>query len=77
MVNRLICLPLSLSNYKKEYDHIINLAIINGYDKSLIDKIVHKHSLKLDRNNMSTLFSQNETIRQSQTKRVAITFSPN
>lgn len=33
MVTRIVRLPLSLANYKHEYDHIVKVADINGYEK--------------------------------------------
>jgi len=76
MVHRLCSLPLSVADYKSEYDHITKLADINGYQKSFVDKLVQKHSRKIKNNNLSTLFSQNQQILKSNEKRVAVTYAP-
>ena len=34
--------PLEQIEYTKEYEHILNIAEINDFDKQLIDKKVHK-----------------------------------
>jgi len=77
MVHRLCSLPLSASAYKVEYDHILHLADVNGYKKSLVDRLIVKHSRNIKNNRMSTLFSQNKLTKKSNQKRVSVTFSPN
>lgn len=59
-IHRLCRLPLSISNYKKEHEYIKEMARVNGYNPDLIDKLVKKHSQKVTRSNLTTLFTQNE-----------------
>jgi len=73
MVHRLCRLPLSVANFKKEYEHIKEVARINGFDCGIIDKLIQKHSQKVKKWSLTTLFSQ--TIRE-QKQRVSLTFAP-
>ncbi|XP_055308425.1 uncharacterized protein LOC129572488 [Sitodiplosis mosellana] len=73
MIHRLCRLPLSVADYKKEYDHIKQIAKVNGYDENLVDTIVYKHSEKVRKSNLSTLFSQKE---ENEHKRVSVSFVP-
>lgn len=73
MAHRLCKLPLSISNYKKEYDYIQQSARVNGYDASDIDRIIKHHSDKIRKNNLSTLFSQQK---EDNVKRVCLTYAP-
>ena len=43
MVYRLVRLPLSVADFKAEYEQIIKIADVNGFDKTLVDTLVHKH----------------------------------
>lgn len=70
---RLCRLPLSLSNYIKEYDYIQKSAVVNGYERTDIDRIIKKHSDKIWKNNRSTLFSQRE---KEKTNRICLTYAP-
>lgn len=72
-----IRLPLNIEDYKREYQHIVKLADVNGYRKSLIDRLVQQHSHKLKRDGATTLIAQNITSTQSSERRVALTFVPN
>lgn len=72
MVHRMCKLPLS--NYKKEYDHIINLAKINGYRAEETDHLIVKHANKIRRNNQSSLFRQNRN--ENEIRRVPMTYIP-
>ena len=72
-IHRLCRLPLSIENYKKEYDYIQEIAKINGYSSELVDNIVYKHSEKVRRSNLSTFFATNEKLNL---KRVSISFVP-
>ena len=40
LVNRLLSTPLEQTERTKEYEHIINMAEVSGFDKQLIDKKV-------------------------------------
>lgn len=53
MIYRLINVPLSKVNYKKELDKIHSIANINGYSVSLIECLVKKH-IKRKYKNLST-----------------------
>ena len=49
----------------------------NGYPKSFVDKIVHRHSLNAKRNKSTTLFSQNKRNDDGVVKkRVALSYIP-
>ena len=37
LVNRLLSTPLEQTEYTKEYKHILNTAVVNGFDKQLVD----------------------------------------
>lgn len=74
MAHRISCLPLSVQNYKKEYDYMVDSAIVNGYEKSMIDRIIKKHADKIRKSNSSTLFSQSKL--NDEVKRVRVTYAP-
>lgn len=74
MIYRLSRLPLSIEKYNGEYKQILNTVNINGYVKSIIDRLLKKHSIKLKRNNMSTLF---ENSRGNSKHRITHLFAPN
>lgn len=61
LIHRLLNLPLSIDNFKKEYDYICDVAYLNGYSKELVDCLVEKHSKKLNQNDSSTLFNSNKS----------------
>lgn len=73
MAHRLCKLPLSIVNYKKEYDYIQESAKVNGYTAANIDKIIKHHSDKIRKHNLSTLFSQEE---RKTVNRVCLTYAP-
>lgn len=73
MAHRLCILPLSIQNYKKEYDYIQESAKVNGFDSADIDRIIKHHSDKIRKNNLSTLFSQKQ---EENVNRVCLTYSP-
>lgn len=73
MAFRLCKLPLSLGNFKTEYEYILQSALLNGYNKIDIDRIIKKHSDKIRKNNLSTLFSQSK---KEEMMRVRLTFAP-
>lgn len=52
-------LPLTINNFKKELTYIKHIASVNGFHTNIIDKLVIKHSEKLRKNNLTTLFIQN------------------
>lgn len=50
-------LPLSISSFKEEYEYILKTARVNGYGSDLVDKLIYKHSNKVKKFNLNTLFS--------------------
>lgn len=72
-VHRLCRLPLSIQNYKNEYEYIKETARVNGYDSYLIDKLIKKHSKKVLRSNLSTFFSLPDT---QSNRRISMQFIP-
>lgn len=74
MAHRISNLPLSIQNYKSEYDYMVDTAVTNGYKASDVDRIIKKHADKVRKNNLSTLFSQNKT--EIKTRRVRVTYAP-
>ena len=74
MVYRLVRLPLSVADFKSEYEHIIRVADVNGFDKSLVDKLVHKHSNKIKKQQHSTLFEQNRNIATDEERQRFVSF---
>lgn len=75
LAHRLVNLPLSVNNYLKEYKHIKDAALVNGYSLNTIDRIIKQHARKKERNDLSTLFSQNQDATNTM-KRVAVIFAP-
>lgn len=78
LVHRLCRLPLSVGAFKKEFDHIVHLAEVNGFEKPLIEKIVQKQQRKIASEQSTTLFSQNETLKTENEieHRVSFSFMP-
>ena len=73
MAHRITNMPLSIQNYKSEYDYMMNAAKVNGYRGSDVDRIIKKHSDKAYKEKMSTFFSQKE---RKKNERVRITYNP-
>lgn len=76
MAHRLVKLPLSLKSYLDEYNHIKESAKVNGYNMEDIDNIIKKHSNKLKKDSLSTLFAQERRNNIESVKRVRVTFAP-
>lgn len=74
LAHRITNLPLSISNYKAEYEYMLDAAVVNGYKTSEVDRIIKKHSDKVHKNNMSTLFSQSKV--DKNVHRVRVTYAP-
>lgn len=72
-IHRLCRLPLSVANFKKEYDYICETARVNGYRQDMVDKLVYKHSNKVKKSNLTTFFSQKDTVKN---QRVSFAFVP-
>jgi len=68
MVFRLCKLPLSVMNYMAEYNYILNVAEINGYGASIVDKLIKKHALRVKKSEWSTLFAQNKRLQRKEEK---------
>lgn len=73
LIHRLCRLPLSIANYKKEYEHIMETARVNGYSAKMVDNFIYKHSRKVNNSNQTTMFSQRD---EPTRKRVSIQFIP-
>lgn len=78
MVYRLCKLPLSIKNFNTEYEHIKRVAEINGFSADLIDRLIKKHSIKIRKSSLSTLFAENRKIEKNchDEKRVCLTYIP-
>lgn len=76
LVYRLCNLPLSPQNFINELQYIKSVAEINGYDPTNIDFLVNKHSRNIRLNNLTTLFSQNKKLKNSEINRVKMCYAP-
>lgn len=77
LIHRLCKLPLSPKNYKSEYEYIKKVANMNGYSEILVDRLIFKHSNKIRKSKLSTLFLQNKNnSNQVEKKRVSMGFVP-
>lgn len=74
LIHRLINVPLSKEKYIIEYNKIINIAKINGYDKNLIQKIHSKHTQKNIIKHSTSL--KNSPIQNSPAKYIKILYHP-
>lgn len=75
MVHRLCRLNLSINDFKTEYEHIKNVAKVNGYKEELIDVLIKKHSDKIEKQKITSFFSQNRSIDEKPC-RVALPYIP-
>ena len=73
LIFRLVNLPLSIKHYKEECEYIQKAATINGFNNSLIDALIKKHSDKLKKKKLSTMFDQNT---KQKNERFCLTFCP-
>lgn len=73
LIHRLCNLPLSLVNFKSEYEYIKNVASVNGYSEKMIDELIFYHSHKARNSNLTTLYSQQEKVKN---QRVSMSFVP-
>lgn len=73
-VHRLCNLPLTVIDYKNEYEHIKTIASVNGYSESIVDNLIRVHSLKARQRNASTFFLTNKYYCEK--KRVAMNYVP-
>lgn len=78
LVHRLVKLPLSVANYKTEYERIKLIASLNGYNPTMIDVLIKTHARKVMRSGMTTLYTQNRYANNSiaDPKRVCLSFVP-
>lgn len=74
LAHRISNLPLTIENYKREYDYMVEAAVINGYKKSMVDEIIKKHSNKVHKNSLSTFSSQQNA--DKKVNRVRVTYAP-
>lgn len=57
MIYRLVKLPLAIGSFMIELAKIKEIASTNGFDLSVVDNLVKKHSLRLKRKQLSTFFA--------------------
>lgn len=74
MAHRLCTLPLSVENYKREYDYIKSVADANGYSEKMVDDIIKNHANKVKRKSMSTFFSHPNSDKEK--KRLSMCYAP-
>jgi hypothetical protein len=60
MIHRLYRLPLNINNFMTELKNIERIASVNGFKKSEIDNLVHRHCRKLKRAKITTLKEENK-----------------
>ncbi|XP_055837083.1 uncharacterized protein LOC129905590 [Episyrphus balteatus] len=77
MVHRLCKLPLSIANYTTEYNLLKDIAAINGYNPFIIDQLINKHTKKLKKSELTTLYKQNKQLHDNNnTERASMTYFP-
>lgn len=57
MVHRLIDIPLSPESYEEEQQHIYEVALLNGYESTMIDQLINKYRKNKYKEQCSTLTS--------------------
>lgn len=75
LVHRLCKIPLSVIQYKSEYEYIKKVANENGYPDSLVDRLIKKHTLKINRMNLTTLYHDSK--KEKDKIRVSSYYNPN
>lgn len=60
MIHRLCKLPLLITDYRREYQYIKDVANVNGYSKVMVDALAKKHAQKVNKGSLSTLFRQHK-----------------
>lgn len=73
MIFRMCQLPLSKENFNKERDYLYHTAIVNGYQKSMVDNMVTKHSKTARKNQLTSMFN---TKKDREVRRVKFHFAP-
>lgn len=73
MVHRLCKLPLSVNAFRNEYLHIKKVARTNGFNDSMIDDLIKKHSRKIKHSECSTFFT---LPKEEEMKRVSMSYVP-
>lgn len=71
MIYRLVNLPLSTERYMKEWDFILHTADCNGYNESLMNRLLKRHKFRLLQKN-STSFIQPD----NEKKRICVQYHP-
>lgn len=74
MVFRLCKLPLNILDFKSEYEYIKQIAVVNGYNPSLIDSLIKKHQRKIKRSNSTTFYRQQK--QTNRPNRAVLSFEP-
>lgn len=72
-IHRLCRLPLSIANFKIEYEHIKRVAKVNGYSEHMVDNLIRKYSKKVRQSNLTTFFTQNAS---QDKQKVSMSFEP-
>lgn len=71
MVHRLFSIPMEKDDFVAERDKIHNAAVVNGYGKEFVDKILRKHQRKKHRLDATTLRPEKE-----EAQRISLPFYP-
>lgn len=58
MIYWFLTIPLSSENFCKEKMYIMDMANKNGYDSKTIESIIRKKARTMERENLTTLFSE-------------------
>lgn len=74
-VHRLCKLPLSIADYKREYEHISEIAVLNGYNARMVDDLIVQHMRQIKNSNLTTLYTQNKRL-EVIPKRVRFSYVP-
>ena len=51
LAHRLISVPMNTEDYKEEYNIIKHIALKNGYNTEIVDKMIHKQLRKINGDN--------------------------
>lgn len=70
MIHRMLTLPISPDGQKKETEHILEIARLNGYPKQMILNLINKRKRTLHRETLTSL-----TADQEPSKRIVFSFN--
>lgn len=60
----------------KEYSYIKYVADVNGYEDEMVDRSIQKHTKKVHKSELSTLFSQSKSSTEANSVRTSMSFIP-